>query len=259
MVVHLAGVAHTTLRTDAARVKARQVNVDGTQNLLDAARELAVDRVIIASSAHVYAGQTGVGLSESSPTAGDSAYAQMKQDVEASVRAAVAMGLDAVVIRPCIVYGPGVRYNLDSLMRAIRRGYYVHPGGCNSLRSFASVDTVAAAILHLLRAGKMGAIYNIADRKPVHLVNWVNSLADQMEVKRPRTVPIGLLRIAATLLTPFARIGLPAPLTLESLAKLTDSFSLDLTALESTGFVWPDTKDAVLSEMVAAAAESRKN
>lgn len=259
MVVHLGGVAHTTLRTDADRFKAREVNVGGTQKLMDAAREGAVNRVIIASSAHVYAGQTGVDLSETAPTAGDSSYAQMKLDVEASVHAAVAMGMDAVVIRPCIVYGPGVQYNLDSLMRAIRRGYYVHPRGCNPLRSFASVDTVAAAILHLLQAGKMGGIYNIADRQPVHLVKWVDNLADEMRVSRPRVMPMGLLRIAANVLTPFGRMGLPAPLTRESLAKLTASFSLDVTALESTGFTWPATTDCVLKEMIMAAADDRDN
>jgi len=253
-IVHLGAVAHMRLRTAEDRRTARAVNVGGTQNLINAAREAGVGRILIASSAHVYAGQSGIGLRETSPIAGDSLYAQMKIEAEA---AAASSGLDAVIIRPCIVYGPGVRYNLDSLLRAIRRGYYFHAAGCDPLRSFASVDTVAAAIAHLLQAGEKGATYNVADREPVHLVSWTNGLADRMKVRRPRTLPLGLLQLAATILTPATKLGLPAPLTTESLAKLTVPFSLDVTALAQTGFVWPDTTDRVLDEMVAAARERR--
>jgi UDP-glucose 4-epimerase len=252
-VVHLGGVAHTTLRTEAERLVAKEINVGGTCKLLEAAREVGVGRILITSSAHVYAGQAGIGLNEVSPTAGDSFYAQMKLESEAAARDAVSSGMDVVVIRPCIVYGPDVRFNLNSLMRAIRRGYYFHAAGLDPLRSFASVDTVAAAIVHLLASGEKGATYNIADRQSVHLVGWVNGLADRMGVRRPRALPMGLLRTAAAILTPAARVGLPAPLTKELLAKLTASFSLDVTALERTGFAWPQTSDRVLDEMVTAA------
>jgi UDP-glucose 4-epimerase len=209
--------------------------------------------VIVASSAHVYAGQSGVGLKESSLTLGDSVYAEMKLAVEAAAADARSNGLDVLVIRPCITYGPGVRFNLASLMKAIRGGYYFHAGGADPVRSFLSVDTAAAAIVHLLATKDSARTYNIADREPVHLVEWVNALADRMRVRRPRTMPMGILRAVAGLLSPARSMGFLLPLSPESLNKLTTSFSLDVSALARSGFLWPSTCDKILDEMVQAA------
>jgi UDP-glucose 4-epimerase len=251
-VVHLAGIAHTSLLTEQCRLRAHAINVDGTQRLLEVAGEAGVERVIVASSAHVYAGQSGVGLTESSLTRGDSVYAEMKLAVEAAAADARSKGLDVVVIRPCITYGPGVRFNLASLMSAIRRGYYFHISGVDPVRSFLSADTAAAAIIHLLATHGVDCTYNIADRDPVHLVEWVNELADRMQVRRPRTLPMGVLRAVVGFLSPVRMMGFPVPLSPESLNKLTTSFSLDVCALARTGFLWPSTSDKILNEMLEA-------
>ena len=174
----------------------------------------------------------------------------MKLAVEAAATDARSKGLDVFVIRPCITYGPGVRFNLASLMTAIRRGYYVHAGGVDPVRSFLSVDTAAAAIVHLLATKDAARTYNLADREPVHLVEWVNDLADRKRVRLPRTIPIGVLRAVAGLLSPARAMGFPVPLSHESLNKLTTSFSLDVSVLACSGFMWPSTSDKILDEMV---------
>ena len=254
-VVHLGGIAHTSLPTRESRIRARAINVDGTQRLLEAAGDAGAGRVIVTSSAHVYAGQSGIGLDESSPTSGDSVYAEMKLAVETAAADARSNGLDVVVIRPCITYGPGVRFNLASLMKAIRKGYYFHVGSVDPVRSFLSVDTAAAAIVHLFSTKNEFHTYNIADREPVHLVEWVNGLAGRMRVRRPRTLPMGVLRVGAALLSPVGAMGFPVPLSPESLNKLTTSFSLDVSALARTGFLWPSTTDEILDQMVQASKQ----
>lgn len=254
-VVHLAGVAHTTLPTEEDRRRARDTNVGGTERLLDAAVQAGVQRAVVASSAHVYAGQTGIGLKESSPTEGDSVYGEMKLAAEAAAARARASGLQAVVVRPCITYGPGVRFNLASLMRAVRKGYYFHTGDVDPLRSFLSVDAAAAAILHLLSADVAEGTYNLADHEPVRLSEWVNGLAERMGVRHPKRLPMSLLRMGAAAGSLAKSLKLPAPLTREALRKLTASFSLDVSALAGTGFVWPSTTNDVLDEMVRAAGK----
>lgn len=253
--VHLAGLAHTTLPTEEDRQRARDTNVGGTERLLEAAVQAGVQRAVVASSAHVYAGQTGIGLKESSPTEGDSVYGEMKLAVEAAAARARASGLQTIVIRPCITYGPGVRFNIASLMRAVRKRYYFHTGGVDPLRSFLSVDAAAAAILHLLLADVAEGTYNVADREPVRLSEWVNGLADRMGVRHPKRLPMPLLRAGAAAGSLAKSLKLPAPLTKEALRKLTASFSLDVSALAATGFVWPSTTNHVLDEMVQAAAK----
>lgn len=257
-VIHLAGIAHTSLRSQAEKDEAEQINVDGARNVLVAARDTGTERVLLASSAHVYAGQEGNNLGEKSATAGDSFYARTKLMVEqAGLEAASAGGPAIVIVRPCLTYGPGVRFNLESLMRAIRGHYYFHIRGSNPMRSFLSVDNAAAAITHLLQAGENGRIYNLADQTPISLVEFVNSLADLMQTSRPRNLPLFAIRSAIAGTAPLKRIGLRSPINSESLRKLTVSFTLDVRQLGASGFRWSDDSLAARRRMVEAYRRSR--
>jgi nucleoside-diphosphate-sugar epimerase len=256
-VIHLAGIAHTSLRSDAERDEAERINVDGARNVLAAAADVGAERVLLTSSAHVYAGQEGTGLGEQSTTAGDSFYARTKLMVEqAGLEAASAGGPAVVIMRPCLTYGPGVRFNLESLMRAIRGRYYFHVRGASPMRSFLSVDNAAAAITHLLQAGENGRIYNLADQTPVSLVEFVNSLADLMQMSRPRNLPLFAIRSAIVGTAPLKWMGLRSPINGESLRKLTVSFTLDVKQLAASGFRWSDDSLATRKRMVEAYCRS---
>lgn len=249
-IVHLAGVAHTILRTQSDRDHAHAVNVRGTVQLLQAARAAGVRQAIVMSSAHVYAGQQGLNLTEQSATARDTAYGALKLEMEEQVRSMHSPAFRVTILRPCLTYGPAVRHNLHALLRAIRGGYYIHPGGADAARSFLSVQTVASAVLHFLQSESAGDTYNLADREPVSLRAWVNHLADMMDVRKPRTVPVSILRVVATAGTAASKVGLPAPLTRDSLRKLVAPFSLNTDALASTGFIWPASHEHVLRSMI---------
>jgi nucleoside-diphosphate-sugar epimerase len=258
-VVHLAGIAHTSLCTQAEMDEAERINVDGVRNILAAAQNAGVERVLLASSAHVYAGQEGTGLDEYSPTSGDSFYARTKLMVEqAGLEAASANRMAVVIVRPCLTYGPGVRFNLESLMRAIHGHYYFGVSGTNPMRSFLSVDNAAAAIAHLMQAGENGRIYNLADQYPMPLVEFVNSLADHMQVLRPRNLPMFAIRAAIAGMVPLRWMGLRSPINRESLRKLIVSFTLDVNALSASGFRWPDDGRVTMKRMVDAYLGSRE-
>ena len=246
------------LRSQAERDEAERINVDGARNVLVAARGTGAERVLLASSAHVYAGQEGNNLGEKSATAGDSFYARTKLMVEqAGLEAASAGGPAIVIVRPCLTYGPGVRFNLESLMRAIRGHYYFHIRGSNPMRSFLSVDNAAAAITHLLQVGENGRIYNLADQTPIPLVEFVNSLADLMQTSRPRNLPLLAIRSAIAGTAPLKWMGLRSPINSESLRKLTVSFTLDVKQLDISGFRWSDDSLAARRRMVEAYCRPR--
>jgi hypothetical protein len=67
-----------------------------------------------------------------------------------------------------------------------------------------------------------------------------------------KTLPYSLAWCGAALLTAVDFAGVRVPLTLESLAKLTVPFSLDLSRLAATGFRWPDAVDRTCQQMVDA-------
>jgi nucleoside-diphosphate-sugar epimerase len=257
-VIHLAGVAHTSLRSQAEIDEAERINVGGTRNVLAAAQNAGVGRVLLASSALVYAGQKGTDLNEQSPTAADSHYARTKLLVEREGSETASVGrLDVIIFRPCLTYGPGVRGNLESLMRAVRGHYYFHIRGCSPVRSFLSVGNAAAAISHLLREGQTGKVYNIADRNAGDLVEFVNAVADLMQVSRPRSLPLSAIRAAIAATVPLQWMGFRSPINLESLRKLTESFTLNVNALAQSGFQWCDEGLATRKQMVVTYLRSR--
>jgi len=256
-VIHLAAIAHTSLRSKAELEEAEQVNVGGTQNVLSAAEVCGLARVLLVSSAHVYALQDGMSVTESSPTAANSVYARTKLRVEqAGLDAANKGRLTVVIVRPCLTYGPGVRFNLELLMRAIRSRYYFHASGRSPIRSFLSVGNAARAIAHLINVGRNGEIYNLADESPMPLVQFVDSLADLMQVPRPVKVPRFLLQGAVACLAPLDRLGY-SPLNREALRRLWVSFSLDVNALAASGFRWADDGLVTRQRMVEAFLRSR--
>jgi len=66
-IVHLAGIAHTSLPTEESRRRARAINVDGTQRLLEVAGEVGARRVIVASSALYTQGSPALDCRNSAP------------------------------------------------------------------------------------------------------------------------------------------------------------------------------------------------
>ncbi|MCU1307993.1 MAG: putative NAD-dependent epimerase/dehydratase [Acidobacteriaceae bacterium] len=250
--VHLAGIAHTNLRSRSDFEQAVDVNVNGTRIVLSAALKSGVEKAIVVSSAHVYKDQCGIDLAEDAATSGSSFYARTKLEVEAAAMEALAKRMQVVIVRPCLTYGPNARYNLENLMRGIAGRYYFHIKGFNPLRSLLSIENAAAAIVHLLQAGQSGETYNLADRVPVGLVDFVNDIADRMHAPRPRSVPYWLVRSGALPFDLIRSLGGNPPFSSEALKKLTQSFSLNTRKLAATGFQWSPNSVSIVQDMVAS-------
>lgn len=247
--IHLAGIAHTDLKTSADVDRVKSINVEGTRTIVRLAREVGVKKMVFASSAHVY-GDSGSRLTEDCPENPQGFYAQSKLQAERICLQSQGDGLDVVIARPCLVYGPGARFNLSYMMRSIDAGYYFHLRGKDPQRSFVAKENAARAIIHLLQSGKPGSCYNIADRCPVSLRAFANDLADLMGRRRPRTMPCRLVRVAAMAFSPLHSMGLKIPITPASLRKLTEEFTLSTQRLAQSGFQWADTQAKTLENMV---------
>ena len=249
-IIHLAGIAHSSLRTEAEKQRSYKVNVDGTRTVLDAALRHGVQRFVYVSTAHVYAAQSGLDIDESAPVAPSSYYSFTKIEAEGLVREATEQGMEVVIARPCLIYGPGARFNLDRMMRGIDRGYYFHISGRNPMRSFLSVENAARAMAHLADRSVPAGTYNLADASPYSLVDFGNELADRMKRRRPRTVPSAVLCMAGAAGSAIQKLGVHLPVTREAFAKLTSDFTLNTTSLAQTHFEWDGNAGAVLQQMV---------
>jgi len=145
-VVHLAARVHV-MQEDAADPLAefRSVNVHGTLNLARQAAAAGVRRLVYISSVKVNGESTlpGRPFTEDNPPNPQDAYGQSKYEAEQGLlQMAPQTGMEVVVIRPPLVYGPGVKANFAALMRAVQRGWLLPLGAIDNRRSLVALDNL---------------------------------------------------------------------------------------------------------------------
>ncbi|BBP60719.1 SDR family oxidoreductase [Pseudomonas sp. St316] len=150
-VIHCAARVHVMNDTEADPLAAfRQVNVEGTLNFARQAAEAGVRRFIFISSIKV----NGEGTSPGRPYRADDLpapadpYGVSKHEAEEGLRQlAQATGMDVVIIRPVLVYGPGVKANFLSMMRWLDKGVPLPFGAIDNRRSLVSIDNLVDLIV----------------------------------------------------------------------------------------------------------------
>ena len=159
VVVHAAAA----LPIQASRAAIRGVNVDGTANVLAAALEAGVRRVVFVSSTAVYGVPERHPIHEDDPLVGVGAYGESKIDAEALCRDFGTRGLEIVVIRPKTFIGPerlGVFEILFDWVREGRRIYTLGRGE-NRYQLLAVEDLVDAIVRSFDAPGAAGEALNV--------------------------------------------------------------------------------------------------
>lgn len=137
VVFHFAGKAHAVSERSGDEDEYIRVNVDGTRRVLEAAAAARVPRFVFASS--VKAMGEGDGRNEPATP-----YGRSKRDAEALVLRGGFVA-EPVVVRPALVYGPGVEGNLGGMLRAVASGRFPPPPRVANRRSMIHVDDVVRA------------------------------------------------------------------------------------------------------------------
>ena len=141
-IVHLAARVHV-MRESAPDPLAefRMVNVTGTERLAVAAAEAGVKRLVYVSSIKVNGERTaGQAFTEHDAPQPEDPYAQSKLEAEkVLLRISAETGLEVVIVRPPLVYGPGVKGNFLLLLRLVQRGLPLPLACCQNRRSFLAL------------------------------------------------------------------------------------------------------------------------
>lgn len=221
-VIHLAARVHMMRDGAADRLAAyRGTNVDGTMRIARAASRAGARRFIFLSSVKALGeAEPGRPWRETDPAAPIDPYGQSKLEAEAALFAlGRTTGLEVVVIRPPLVYGPGVRANFLQLMRAIQRRMPLPLGAIGARRSLIFVDNLAhAMLLCATHPAAPGGLFHVADEGDISVSDLVTVLG--RELGRPaRLIPVapGILRLAGRLTGRSAQIDrLIDPLRLDT-------------------------------------------
>ncbi len=199
-VVHLAAIAHD-LRGATADETYQAVNCGATEHLARAAARAGVRRFVFMSSIKVNGERTPLDRPFhpcDEPRPQDS-YARSKCEAEkALLRVAAETGLEVTILRPPLVYGPGVRANFLRLMRLVERRLPLPFGAVRNRRSFVYlgnlVELLALAVTARAAAGRT---LLAADGEDLGTPDLVREIARAFgSVPRLVPVPVPLLRLA---------------------------------------------------------------
>lgn len=206
VVIHCAARVHV-MNDEASSPLAefRRVNVEGTLNLAQQAAVAGVKRFIFLSSIKV----NGEGTAPGMPYCADGAatpldaYGISKHEAEQGLLALAAeSGMEVVIIRPVLVYGPGVKANFLSMMRWLYKGIPLPVGAIHNNRSLVAldnlVDLIVTCIDHPAAANQVFLVSDGEDLSTTDLLRRAGTALGKPARLLP--VPSWMLELGANLL-----------------------------------------------------------
>lgn len=246
VVIHLAARVH--IMNDVARdplAAFREMNVDATLNLARQAAACGVKRFVFVSSVKVNGEETtGRPFTAFDAPAPNDAYGQSKHEAELALAAlARETGLEVVIVRPPLIYGPGVRANFFKLMQLVKLGVPLPLGAVRNRRSMVALDNLLDLLITCaLHSGAAGQTFLVSDDDDVSVSELLRMLARSMG-KPSRLLPFPASALA----------GIAAVLGKSAVAnRLLGSLQVDIAHTKSTlGWQPPAGVQASLDKAVA--------
>jgi UDP-glucose 4-epimerase len=244
-VIHLAGIAHADAGT-ALEVYDR-INHQASAELAQAAARQGLSHLVFMSSIRAQAGASSeTVLREDVTPSPTDAYGRSKLAAEDAIRAS---GVPFTILRPAVIYGPGTKGNLASLIRLAALPVPLPFGEFDNLRTLLSIDNLCSAVRFVLNAPQtIGETYVVADVAPVAFSEIVTALrAGLSQPASLMSVPPALFKIA---LSAIGKSGL--------FERLGGSQIVDATKLRHAGWR-PQVETLAGLAAMAQAASPRKS
>jgi nucleoside-diphosphate-sugar epimerase len=210
-VVHAAARVHVMKATHDSTEAYTSTNALATKALAAAAAAAGVRRLVFVSTIKVNGGETSVrAYTPTDPPAPVDAYGRSKwlaEQLLAEIAAQTA--LEVAIVRPPLVYGPGVRANFLRLVRWVEAGVPLPLGAIDNRRSLVSAWNLSDLIASLLtHAAAPGRAWLVTDGEDLSTPELVRRLARALG-RRPRLLPVppALLRMMGTLTGQEAAVG----------------------------------------------------
>ena len=194
VVVHAAARVHVMKEVEQdALAEFRKVNVEGTVNLARQAAAAGVKRFIFISSIKVNGEQTDIDkafTADDKPAPSD-AYGVSKKEAEDALRViSKETGMEVVIIRPTLVYGPGVKANFRNMMTWLNKGIPLPFGSIHNKRSLVSLDNLVSLIMVCIEhPNAAGQTFLVSDGIDLSTTELLQRTARALGVKS-RLVPV---------------------------------------------------------------------
>jgi nucleoside-diphosphate-sugar epimerase len=218
--IHLAGKAHD-VKNISDESDYISVNYDLTKRLFDRfVHDEEAKTFIFVSSVKAVADVVEGHLTEDYIPTPISAYGRSKLMAEQYILDNIPCDRTVVILRPCMIHGPGNKGNLNLLHSIVLRGVPWPLGNFDNHRSFLSIDNLCYVIEQILNGNVSTGVYNLSDDEPLSTLELVR-LISEVENKSPKiwNTPRAMIKL-------IAKLGniLRLPLNEERLEKLTENY-----------------------------------
>ena len=228
-VVHLAGRAHQPQEEHEAELY-RSLNTEGTLHLAQAAAKAGVRKFIFLSTILVNGSNTdnGAPFRENDQSNPRGVYGVSKAEAEIGLeQVSKQSDMSITVIRPPLIYGPGVLGNFKTLLAALRRGIPLPFGSIHNRRAFLAVENLSSFIVDRLNhTGDKFEVFLVADEEQVSTPEFVRKIGKALG-KKVRILPFPLFALKAL----FQLIGRP-----EAYNSVAGSLEVDISKALQTGW-----------------------
>jgi nucleoside-diphosphate-sugar epimerase len=232
-VIHLAAMGHVSASSEASYKQFVKINEQGTKNLIDALRGSFTLKRFIHFSSTAAMGPIGLPvLSEADLPNPVTPYQKSKyRSEQMSMGAYEQNGFPTVIIRPCMVYGPGGKGEFLKFCRLMKAGVFPKVGLGQNLTPIVHVkDVVEATVLSLFN-GQPGNVYIIASEQSYPMDDIRKYVMKALNIRRPYIyVPLWAALLSVGLLEGvFQLLGKPPVATRQNLRSTTTNRTFDIS------------------------------
>ena len=162
------------------------VNLDGTKNILKAMENNGIKKLIFTSTVAVY------GLNKKYPDENHELdpfndYSKSKAMAEEEIIEWSKNGNNAIIVRPCVVYGPGNRGNIYNFFQQINSRKFIMIGNGNQIKSITYVENIAQFLFQLInyKSDKI-EFFNFSDSPSITINQLVKEVSSKLNVNVPK-------------------------------------------------------------------------
>lgn len=193
-VLHCAGRAHAIPKNVHESNAFFEVNVKGTQNLLNALNLNPPEQFVLVSTVAVYGLEEGKQVNEGHPLLGSTPYAKSKILAEELVLDwGEKRGVNVLILRLPLIVGQNPPGNLGNMIRAIKAGRYVSIGQAGARKSMILASNVASFLESL--GLKLKGTYNLTDGHHPSFSELEQLICQQLDKPKPYKIPLELAKI----------------------------------------------------------------
>jgi len=195
----LAGAGHVSSISSKGYEESFNINVKGTRNLVRACGLNSVRRIIHFSSTAAMGLIRRPKIDETSKCRPRTPYQKSKYASEiAALQEGKKYGMEVIVLRPCMVYGPGCKGEFLKFCRLVNMGIFPRIGLGKNLTPIVHVNDVVQAAAKSLQKGRSGEVYLIASRESLPLQDVHRFICAGLNVRRPYFyIPVWLAYMTA--------------------------------------------------------------